>query len=216
MRPSGSSVWIPVGAVLDGMLILVGFLLTAQALLVIALLVNPRNDLREYFQVQTMATVPASVWPTDGLVRVAADYASVAAVPIVSMDFRPASRGFVLAASAASFTWWACVVVVLVQLRGVLRNLPSRTPFPRDNIRRIRVIGWTILAAAMVSLLIDLVAVALMRVAVTVAGRPAEVPLPLLVAEFPLGTLLAGLAVILLAEIFRAGADLQDDQALTI
>ncbi len=34
--------------------------------------------------------------------------------------------------------------------------------------------------------------------------------------DFPLGTILAGLAVVILAEIFRAGADLQDEQALTI
>jgi len=37
-----------------------------------------------------------------------------------------------------------------------------------------------------------------------------------LAIDFPLGTIVSGLAVVVLAEIFKAGADLQDDQALTV
>jgi hypothetical protein len=37
-----------------------------------------------------------------------------------------------------------------------------------------------------------------------------------LTLAFPLGTILSGFAVVILAELFRAGADLQDDQALTV
>ena len=38
----------------------------------------------------------------------------------------------------------------------------------------------------------------------------------MLLLDFPLGTILAGVAVVILAELFRSGADLQDDQALTV
>lgn len=38
----------------------------------------------------------------------------------------------------------------------------------------------------------------------------------MLLNDFPLGTILAGLAVLILAGIFQVGADLQDEQALTI
>ena len=58
--------------------------------------------------------------------------------------------------------------------------------------------------------------IAYMRATTTVAGQPPVVPTAMLLVDFPLGTILAGLAVVILAEIFRAGADLQDDQALTI
>jgi amino acid transporter len=58
---------------------------------------------------------------------------------------------------------------------------------------------------------------AYMRATTTVAGQPAGFPLGLWLAiGFPLGTIVSGLAVLILAEIFKAGADLQDDQALTV
>jgi hypothetical protein len=37
-----------------------------------------------------------------------------------------------------------------------------------------------------------------------------------LAIDFPLGTIVSGLAVLILAEVFKVGADLQDDQALTV
>ena len=58
---------------------------------------------------------------------------------------------------------------------------------------------------------------AYMRATTTIAGQPAGFPLGLWLAiGFPLGTIVSGLAVVILAEIFKAGADLQDDQALTV
>jgi hypothetical protein len=210
------SVWGRLGALLDGLLIIVGVFVVAEFLLVTALLIEPTRDLGVFFQLQTIARVPADVWQADGLVRVVADRASIAAAPLVRIRFGPGSRAFVFAASAASFAWWACVILVLVQLRGVLASLSPQAPFPRENVRRMRVIGGGILAAAAVELLAGVAVVTFMRTMVTVAGRPADVPVELALAEFPLGTILGGLAVIFLAEIFRKGADLQDEQSLTI
>jgi hypothetical protein len=76
--------------------------------------------------------------------------------------------------------------------------------------------GWAILAMAVLDLLIGAGMMTYMRATVAVAGRPAVVPSAMLVANFPWGTILAGLAVVVLAEIFRAGADLQDEQSLTV
>jgi len=210
------SVSTPVRVILEGLLVIVGFLVAIEALVVAVLLINPLHPVGEHFQVTTMSMVPTDIWPTDNLVRVVPGSASATAEPWAYITFRPSSRVFVLATATASFAWWACVVLVLLQLRRALTNMSAGTPFPRDNIRCIRFVGWGILGMAGVELAIDAGMVVYMRAMVTVAGGPAVIPTAMLVVDFPLGTILAGFAVVILAEIFRAGADLQDEQALTI
>jgi len=105
---------------------------------------------------------------------------------------------------------------MLLSLRRAFGNLSCGTPFPRDNIRCIRRTGLAILGMAAVQLIIDAVGLCFIRATTTVAGRPVVIPWEVWSMDFPLGTILAGLAVVILAEIFRAGADLQEDQALTV
>lgn len=217
MRVFGmQSLSIRIGNVLDGLLVIVVFLVAAEVLLALGLLTDPQHPLRERFQVTTLSRVGPAIWPTDGLVRIADGSATAAVEPWVRIALSPSSRGFVLIAASASLAWWACLITVLLQLRGLLGNLSKGTPFPRDNIRRIRIMGWAIVGTAAVELLMDAGLLMYMSANITVAGRPAVVPPEMLMVDFPLGTILGGLAVILLAEIFSAGADLQDEQALTI
>lgn len=217
MRLVGSgSALSPVKAVLGGLLVIVGVLVMVQALAVAVLLVNPVHPIGAYFQVTTLARVPPDVWPPDSLVRVAPGSATATVDPWAYITFRPSSRAFVFVAAIASYSWWACVVLVLLQMRRAVANMSAGTPFPRENIRCIRLVGWAILGMAATSLLIDVGMLAYMRAAVTVADRPPVIPAAMMVVDFPLGTILAGAAVVILAEIFRAGSDLQDEQALTI
>jgi hypothetical protein len=187
-----------------------------EVVVVAVLLVNPLHPVREQFQVTTIAAVSAAVWPPANLVRVVPGSASASVDPWAYITYRPTSRLFVLVTAIASFSWWACVMLVLLRLRRAFTNMSSGTPFPRDNIRCIRVVGWAILGMAAVELLIDAGMMAYMRATTTVAGQPPVVPTAMLLVDFPLGTILSGLAVVILAQVFRAGADLQDDQALTI
>jgi hypothetical protein len=69
---------------------------------------------------------------------------------------------------------------------------------------------------AAVDLIIDAVGFSFICATTTVAGRSVVIPWEVWASDFPLGTILAGLAVVILAEVFRVGADLQDDQALTV
>jgi hypothetical protein len=217
MRLYGArSLSTPARVVLDGLLLIAGLLVAAQAVAVAVLLVNPLHPVREHFQVTTMAAVPAEVWPPEGVVRVEHGLATARVDPWAYLRYQPASRSFVAVAAAVSFCWWACAVLMLLHLRRAFTNVSAGTPFPRDNIRCIRVAGWAILGMAAVELIIDAVMLGFMRATTTVAGGPAVVPLDMLLVDFPLGTILAGLAVVILAEVFRAGADLQDDQALTV
>ena len=210
------SISTPARILLDALLVIVGFLVALQVMVVAVLLVNPMHPMREYFQVTTIVGVPTEVWPTGDVVRVEPGSASVSVDPWAYVTYRPAGRLFVFVAAIASFSVWACVVLALLNLRRAFTNIAGGTPFPRDNIRCIRVAGWAILGFAAVELLIDAGMVVFMRATTTVAGRPPVVPWDIWLVDFPLGTILAGLAVVILAELFRAGADLQDDQALTV
>lgn len=215
-EPRRRTVWNPLKALLDGLLVMVVFIVAIDLLATTVLMVDPTHPLARYTMVTTTTRVPAGACPTEGLVRMASDVASVSAEPLVFLTFHPLSRTFLLGAVAATVPWWACVILVLVQLRGLFKNLKANAPFQRENIRRVRAIGWSILGMAAADLFIAFVVTSFLRALVTVGGQPAEVPTPLLLDDLPIATIIAGLAIVILGEIFRAGADLQDDQALTI
>lgn len=216
MRPYRAGSFCTARVVVDVLLVIAGFLIATQVALTAVLLANPLHPLREHFQVTTILRVPPAVWPSEGVVRVESGIAAGRAELWAYVTYVPASRWFVSAAAALAFSWWACAVLMLLHLRRAFTNVSAGTPFPRDNIRCIRVAGWSILGMAAVNLAIDAVMLGFMHATTTVAGKPPAVPLDMLQADFPFGTILAGLAVVILAEVFRAGADLQDEQALTV
>lgn len=206
--------WLVV--LVDVLVVILVLLLAVEVIATAALLVDPHSWLRDHYMVTSILEVPDGARSADGLVHIEGE----AAIPSVNLWARvrllPASRRFVLLTSAASLLWWACYLIVLLQLRRVCSTASAGRPFPWENVRRIRLMGWAVVGTAVVDLLIDAVALAYLTTRVTVAGEPARVPASLLLYEFPFGTILAGLAVFVLAEIFKTGADLEDDQALTI
>jgi len=217
MRLYGAhSISTPARVLLDVLLVITGVQIAALAVIAAILLANPLHPIREYFHVTTIVAVPASVWPPEGLVRVEPGIVTVRVDPWARLTLQPAGRWFVAVTAAVSFSWSACAVLMLLQLRRAFTNIAAGTPFPRDNIRRIRVVGWAILGIAAVELVIDAAAMVFYHATTTVAGGPVVIPWEILWVDFPLATTLAGLAVLILAEVFRAGADLQDDQALTV
>jgi uncharacterized protein YhhL (DUF1145 family) len=211
------SVSTPARVFIEILLVVIGLYLGLEVLLFTTLLVNPMHPMREYFQVTSFAAVPSAAWEARGLVHVDPTSATVSTEPWVYLTYRPVSRMFVLVPAIANLSGWGCVLLVLINLRRAFANIAAGTPFPRDNVRRIRVAGWAILGFAAIRIMIAAGMAAYMRATTTIAGRPPSFPLGLWFAiDFPLGTIAAGLAVIILAELFRAGADLQDDQALTV
>ncbi len=216
MRLYGARSFCAARVVLDVFLVIAGLLIAADVLVTAVLLVNPLHSLRQHFQVTTVVRVPVDMWPPEGVVRVEPGIATARAEPWAYVKYQPASRWFVAATAALSFSWWACAVLMLLKLRRAFTNVSAGTPFPRDNIRCIRAAGWAILGMAAVQLIIDVVMLGFLRATTTVAGRSPTVPLDLWAVDLPFATILAGAAVVILAEVFRAGADLQDDQALTV
>ena len=217
MRLYGAgSISTPARVVLDVFLVIAGLLIAAEVVVVVVLLVNPLHPIRQHFQSTTIAAVPAEVWPPEGVVRVEPGIAIARVDPWAYIRYQPASRWFVAVTAAVSFSWWACALLMLLSLRRAFSNLSGGTPFPRDNIRCIRRTGLAFLGMAAVELITDAIGLGFICATTTIAGRSVVIPWEVWLMDFPLGTILAGLAVVILAEVFRAGADLQDDQALTV
>jgi len=211
------SISTPARVLLDVLLVLICLYLVLEGVLFATLLVDPLHPMRKHFQVTAFAAVPPGIWQPDDLVRVDPRSATVQVDPWVYLTYRPVSRLFVLVPAVANLAGWACVLLVLVSLRRAFANLAAGIPFPRANIRCIRTAGWAMLALAAIEVLISAGMFTYMRATTTIAGRPPTFPVGLwLVVSFPLGAILAGLAVLILAGLFRAGADLQDEQTLTV
>lgn len=115
-------------------------------------------------------------------------------------------------------TWWVGMVVYAVlgvllfhHLRQMLGSLREGKPFDVDNATRLRWIGVLLVAG---SLAFELVFQVLSFAAVdslTDATIGSAVP-PI----HMIGDVLMGLALIVLAEIFRHGAELEHDQSLVV
>jgi hypothetical protein len=116
--------------------------------------------------------------------------------------------GALLVASLLRVLLW---LPVLYQLRRLLGAMGAGRPFVRENAGRLRRLGWTVL----------LVELALTAIRIAESGfvawhfqRPG-LQLWALV-DLPVAGLFVGVALLVAAEAFRRGAQLEEDQALTV
>jgi hypothetical protein len=116
-----------------------------------------------------------------------------------------------LAASLARTLLW---LPVLYQLRKLLGELSKGRPFVRDNADRLRRLGWTLIVVELAQTALRLgegVYVSL----VLEPGRPGLELWPLAV-DLPVTGLFVGGALLVAAEAFRRGAQLEEEQAFTV
>jgi len=170
------SISTPARVVLEVLLVLICLYLALEGLLFATLLVNPLHPVREYFQVTAFAAVPR-VSGSRTFSSASIPGARRCRRPLVYLTYRPVSRLFVLVPAIANLSAWACVLLALYNLRRAFINIAAGTPFPRANIRCIRITGWAILGFSAVELLISAGMFAYMRATTTVAGQPAGFPL---------------------------------------
>lgn len=116
-----------------------------------------------------------------------------------------------LVSAAVDLVALGLILWALVLLRRILATTAGGRPFDADNPRRLSVLGWIILCAALSSSLLHYVesSWALSRVEVT--------SLPLSpVVELHEGWLVCGLLTLLLAAIWKQAVAMAEDQALTV
>ncbi len=143
---------------------------------------------------------------------------------VVRVDDRPApelhelagelriatAEGLGLLPNGVFFLLYLLVFYIVHQLRGVVRSLPE-SPFTLDNCRRLTRIGWVLLATQLVFPLIGLAQGWWMSANVESAGVDLAVRPPI-----DLTGIFCAALLLVLAEIFRRGAQLEDEQALTV
>ena len=103
-------------------------------------------------------------------------------------------------------------LLVLHQLRRLLGTLSEGRPFVRDNADRLRKLGWAVI-------LVELTLATLrMAEGLYVAWRFERPGLELwpFRLDLPVSGLFVGAVLLVVAEAFRRGAQLEEDQALTV
>lgn len=188
--------------------------LTVLALLGLA--IDPMNPLRRYLNITTLYPLQANHRAIADLVTADAPPSSVEIELLAYVTFRPWTRVFVLSVAAGSAVWWGFWIMAVAQLRRIADTLRHGNPFQAANISRIRLAGWAVIGVALFEPLWELATIAYMKSVITLHGVGAFPPLPFVIESLPLGTLFAGVIVLAVAEVFRLGVALEDEQALTI
>jgi len=104
------------------------------------------------------------------------------------------------------FAGWA-----LHQLRELFRALRNGRVFARENVRHVQRVGWAVILAEPVRAFITYSAQNYARAHFVGDGIRFVTDI-----NVNLGTIFAGLAILVIAEVFRAGTRLDEDQSLTI
>ena len=128
-----------------------------------------------------------------------------------SMSFQPPSRASVTGPMAIVAVMLALVLWGLGQLIAVFRTLRDRQPFAPDNAIRIRRIGYAVivgelLRAGMVFFANSYAMTHFSATGLRFDARP----------DVNLFALVHALIILAIAEVFRAGTRLHEDQSLTI
>ena len=117
--------------------------------------------------------------------------------------------GFILFKTLA----WVCGLLVLYQMLRIFQNLNRGQTFREENIRRVQYIAFLIPAVPLTAFLAARILAGIVRSLPgyqSVGVRPADS------VEDIVGGLLTALLIFSLVEIFRRGANLQQEQDLTI
>jgi hypothetical protein len=105
--------------------------------------------------------------------------------------------------------WLAIYIIYL--MRGILRRVKDGDPFAAQNVRSLQIIGTLLLALGLFGPVLEYAIVRSLLSRLALGGVDLTAPI-----DMQTNTTLAGLLVLVLAGVFRHGADLERDQALTV
>lgn len=108
---------------------------------------------------------------------------------------------------------WVIGIFILYQMFRIFRNLDLGAVFHTENTRRIRWIAIAVLAFPVVRFIAENL---MFGIAYEAAGHSIEVARPPLMLEPIIAGVFLSLIIFALAEVFRNGAKLQQEQDLTI
>ena len=114
-------------------------------------------------------------------------------------------------ASLVALPFAALIAFVLGQLRAIFRSLRDGSPFIIANARRLKRIGLGFLVFEALRVIVTITVVGPWLEQLSSNGRVIQV------SNWPvLSNVFVGLVTLVLAEVFRRGTVMQDEQALTV
>lgn len=128
-----------------------------------------------------------------------------------TLEFRPPSGAFLSTTAVLVILALVCALWVLAQLRAVFRTLRDGRPFVPANARRIRWIGYAVIAGEIVRS-----AVAFWTSSYVTRHFAAEGLRFDVWPDVNVLAILCGLIILVIAEVFRAGTRLDEEASLTI
>lgn len=128
--------------------------------------------------------------------------------------FRRMPRILAVWVSAEALVYAFLFFIAVTQLSNLFEEICSGRPFGAANVRRIRRIGFSLLGMAIIGALAQLGGLLIFWNDIHVPGT--QFFWQFLLYELQPGLLLVGLVVLGAAEVFRAGARLQEEQDLTV
>jgi hypothetical protein len=127
-----------------------------------------------------------------------------------NVKFTPPSRAFVASVGASLSLFLALALWVFGQLRAVFRTLLDGHPFVAANAPRIRRIAYAVIGGELARSAIAYMGMGIHPVFSAPGLHPDSRP------DLSIALLLCGLIMLAIAEVFREGTRLDEEQSLTV
>jgi Protein of unknown function (DUF2975) len=128
-----------------------------------------------------------------------------------SLKFPPRKGPLFVASLVILIGWLALALWVIGQLRSFFRTLRDRKPFVPENARRLRRIAWAIILGEIARAIIMFFEGYYVMTHFTVPGLAFDAR-----PDLNVSVIIDGLIILVIAEVFREGTRLDEEQSLTV
>lgn len=193
---------------LIGLLSVIGF---------IASMIAPENEITNQFNMGQLYTLDFPEFEK-GLEITSTDPAifneSVELYGVVF--FKTANRWFLLFFWMFYLVCWFLTLMIVVHLLRFLETLKDGSPFIRENVLRMKYIGWSVIAFTILRIIMLAGALYYMHSEVHVNGGSLALPAGEVAEGLHLELTLAGFIILIIAQIFDEGVKIKQEQELTV
>jgi hypothetical protein len=192
-----------------------GLVLTVLVLLLAPHVEGPLEVDASWLGVGSMMTIPVSFEVDARTHRIAAPSLGITDAELTevrgSLRFPARQNAFLIGNAALLVGMFGVTVWVLGQLRAVFGTLRDRQPFVPANARRLRLIAYVVIAGELARASIVYFENYYAMTYFRADGLRFDAP-----PDLNLFAIVNGLIILVIAEVFRAGTRLDEEQSLTI
>jgi hypothetical protein len=208
-------------AILNGFLNVLYVLAFVWMILVVlcylTLLFNPSSHWGKYLIYSTCL----ELYPADStqiFTISSSDPSSVVDLKLLGyVSMQSGNRLYNLLAMIGFLIWIGLYLVVINQLRKIFSSISERKPFVDKNARRFRILGLCLIGAELVRLLTEFLIVNYIKKIITIPNAAvSNLTFDFYLEWLNLEIIFAGFAFLILAEAFKIGIHIQQEQDLTI